>query len=395
MPGLRSHRVRGRLLPAVVAAACGLVGLTALAPNADASIAAPKGHFTVTVSSPDTATSPVVATVATPITLTFLFTNTSAFNAPISRVSVTAPAGFTIASTSVDRTGWKASAYAQIVTAKNTKPKAPNFLPPGASLTVTVVATAGPGAADPNLIETPTTWIAKAFGVCKFVLDGPQPTVLVVEPGTASFPGTPGVPLTDIAPNGPDGGLCLLDLSNPICSSANLPNGAVGNVYFLQRPCVVSESDPTCTKGTEVELSGNFSDLYSFESPGQLTLTCLASTCPHADQDPANQAYDWNLGCDPAASCADGYDDPFGEREVEEDFRAYPVYVELKGSSEFIQAPRCVPINDLTTTGQITDADALGLGFCVDVNAITRTNNSFDGNLVVPVNFVEDPKMRF
>ena len=394
MPGLRTHRVRGRLLPAVVAAACGLVGLTALAPNADASVAAPKGRYTATVSSPDTATSPVVATVATPVTLSFLLTNTSVVNASVQKFTLTAPTGFAVSSASVGLPGWTATILGQVVTVKVAHPRTTSFLKPGQSLTVTLVTTASASAADPNLIQTPATFTVVAYSVCKFIISGPQPGVLVVAPGTASFPGTPGVPLTDIKPNGPGGGPCLLDPTNPICSSANLPNGAVGNVYFLQRPCVFSESDPTCTKGTEVELSGNFSNLYSVESPGQLTLTCLAATCPHADQDPANQAYNWNFSCSDS-TCVDGLNNPFGEREVEEDFQAYPIYVQLKGGSGFVQAPRCVPINDLTTTGHITDAAAKGLGFCVDVNAITRLNNSFDGNLVVPVNFVEDPKMRF
>lgn len=393
MPGLRSHRVRGRLLPAVVAAACGLVGLTALAPNADASVAAPKGRFTATVTSPDTTTSPVVATVATPITLTFLLTNTSVVNASVQKFTLTAATGFAVSSASVGLPGWTATILGQVVTVKVAHPRSTSFLKPGQSLTVTVVTTAGTSAADPNLIQTPATFTVVAYSLCKFIISGPQPGVLVVAPGTAFFPGTPGVPL-NIAPNGPTGGPCLLDSSNPICSSAKLPNGAVGNVYFLQRPCVFNESDPTCTKGTEAELSGNFSNLYTAASPGQLTLTCLAATCPHADQDPSNQAYDWNLGCLAEFSCDDGNGHPFGEREVEEDFAAYPVYVELKGGSSFVRAPRCVAINDLTTTGQIIDPAALNLGFCVDVNAITRTDNSYGGDLKLPVNFVEDPKMR-
>ena len=33
-------------------------------------------------------------------------------------------------------------------------------------------------------------------------------------------------------------------------------------------------------------------------------------------------------------------------------------------------------------------------GFCVDVNAITRTNNLFTGDLNIPVLFVEDFRLR-
>jgi hypothetical protein len=42
----------------------------------------------------------------------------------------------------------------------------------------------------------------------------------------------------------------------------------------------------------------------------------------------------------------------------------------------------------------ITNPAAQALGFCVDVNAITRAGNRFSGDLVRPVLFVEDPKMR-
>jgi hypothetical protein len=48
----------------------------------------------------------------------------------------------------------------------------------------------------------------------------------------------------------------------------------------------------------------------------------------------------------------------------------------------------------LHLTGQITDPIAKSLGFCVDVNAITRTGNVFSGDLRIPVLFVEDLKLR-
>jgi hypothetical protein len=76
------------------------------------------------------------------------------------------------------------------------------------------------------------------------------------------------------------------------------------------------------------------------------------------------------------------------------DFAAYPAFVQLKGATSFGQAPRCVPVNDLTTTGRITSPTAKATGFCVDVNAITRTGNVFSGDLVRPILFVEDPRMR-
>jgi hypothetical protein len=181
-----------------------------------------------------------------------------------------------------------------------------------------------------------------------------------------------------------------------VCSTADLGKGANGNVYFSQTTCTTT--DPTCTLGTEVQLSGDFGTLYSPDHPGSVTLTCIASTCNHratgqtGTENESFLNYDYNYKCD-TTSCAEG-GDPYAEREVNEDFANYPVYVELKGTSSFLKAPRCVPASDLVTKGKITDTAALQAGFCVDVNAITRTGNVFTGDLVRPVLFIEDPRMR-
>jgi len=237
------------------------------------------------------------------------------------------------------------------------------------------------------------------FGLIPFTLQGGQPTVLALPlpVGFTAFVATPGTPLNDIKVPAANGvGTCALSKSNPVCSSADLAKGANGIVLFGQRPC--SASDVGCKTGTEVELAGDFGTLYSPNAPARVVLTCLNSKCLHAapgatvtESEPFGKPYDYNYTC--ASGCAeDG--DLYREREVEEDFRWHPVFVQLKGAPNFVEAHRCVPVYDLKTKGKITDPDALKAGFCVDVNAITRSGNSFTGDLIRPVLFVEDPKMR-
>ncbi len=72
------------------------------------------------------------------------------------------------------------------------------------------------------------------------------------------------------------------------------------------------------------------------------------------------------------------------------------------GEPQFQPAPPC---SDPTkpTTGIIADPDAQKLGFCVDVNAISRSGQKCDaqdcsawsGNLTIPVLFVNDPRFSF
>jgi hypothetical protein len=192
-------------------------------------------------------------------------------------------------------------------------------------------------------------------------------------------------------------------------AQADLRNGANGLVTIAVRAC----TDPTvaapCRAGTEVQLNGNFKDaagksLYSFAAPARISYLCAAVTCPHLDQEPSPN-YDYNYDC-PGTWCV-GEGSLFGEREVEEDFNDNPVFVSLhQGGVDgpFARAPRCVllPTSNydpnryalLHQTGQIINPAAQKLGFCLDVNAITRAGNRFTGDLRLPVLFVEDFKMR-
>jgi hypothetical protein len=198
-------------------------------------------------------------------------------------------------------------------------------------------------------------------------------------------------------------------------AQADLRNGANGPVSIVVSACATDQTVVApCSAGTQVLLTGNFKTdasvpLYSFAAPASISWLCSASTCPHGangtvEPEPSTN-YRYNYDC-PSSSCQ-GEGTQFGEREVEEDFHNYPVFVSIhKGgvNTPFAPAPRCVPLPTsnydpsryalLHQTGQITDPTAKALGFCVDVNAITRAGNLFSGDLHIPVLFVEDLKLR-
>lgn len=204
-------------------------------------------------------------------------------------------------------------------------------------------------------------------------------------------------------------------------ASAALGNGASGVVTLIVTPCVVSEGSPCPEGGSETSLTGNFKNgitpLYGFGvapqplAPAKVTQTCGVADCPHGGGSSEATAsattatgtlpYDYNYYCQ-WNTC--GYD--YNSRELEEDFDDYKVYVSILDDGEYqpyAEAPRCVPLPTKYMTksqrtaalglkGVITNPAAQQLGFCVDVNAITRTGNSFGGDLNLPVLFVEDPK---
>jgi hypothetical protein len=198
-------------------------------------------------------------------------------------------------------------------------------------------------------------------------------------------------------------------------AQADLGNGANGPVSLVVSACASDQTDTApCSSGTQIELTGNFKTaasvpLYSFTAPARISWLCPASTCPHGvngtvETEPTTN-YLYNYECVGSACIGEG--SLFGEREVEEDFHNYPVYVSIRKNGvdmPFAAAPRCVPLPTsnsdpnrstlLHLTGQITNPIAQTAGFCADVNAITRTGNLFSGDLRIPVLFVEDFKMR-
>ena len=162
--------------------------------------------------------------------------------------------------------------------------------------------------------------------------------------------------------------------------TAQLPNGSNGDVTFTEVPCDALAGDPACD--TEVNLAGSFKDaegqpLYSNDDPAGIDWTCPAEECPATAPVYGSFAQDQEL-----------------------DFQSYRIEVSLLVDGEytpFVDAERCNPLVDNpadVVTGRITDPAAQAAGFCVDVYAIGRADNSFTGDLTIPVLFVEDPKLR-
>ena len=230
--------------------------------------------------------------------------------------------------------------------------------------------------------------------------------------------------------NGQPGQAATLTVDEAV---AGLGAGANGPVSLVIQACT-DQSGTTCSSGTEVSLSGSFKgtdgkNLYGYGTaaaptvpakstdllaPASITWVCTGDGCGHPDDEGSNTNYLYNYTC-PSNTCSESPTEPFGEREVEEDFAAFPVFVSLKtptGYTDFVAAPRCVALptawNDpnkaallsANRVGKIETAAAQTLGFCVDVNAITRYASgttgaqTFAGTLRIPVLFVEDPRVR-
>jgi hypothetical protein len=171
-------------------------------------------------------------------------------------------------------------------------------------------------------------------------------------------------------------------------ANASLPAGGYGSVFLTTAPCATAGPGGCGGSGTEVHLDGTFTDpqtgseLYTNAHPARVAWGCPASACPHRDVFWG----DW--------------------RNQVEDFNRYPVEVSLKVGGQYqpyAVAPSCVNLYDwrkLGKTGVIDSAAAKNAGFCVDVYAITRARTTQDrwgrasGELVRPILFVEDPKMR-
>jgi hypothetical protein len=213
-----------------------------------------------------------------------------------------------------------------------------------------------------------------------------------------SSPGlTPGTGTTDVvtagaAENGTPGTPAELAAGN---AAADLPNGSYGPVFLTTAPC----SDDNCGQGVEITLDGTFTDpnpapgapsvthLYTDAAPGEVSWTCSDSVCPHPDAEPPGETYLPEPG-------------DTDDEEQAEDFEAYPIQVSLKVDGvyeDFATAPSCRDLtdpNEVGLTGAIVTPEAQAAGFCVDVYAISRVDDSFSGDLTIPVLFVEDPKLR-
>lgn len=366
-----AHHRRRRLISMSAAGLVAVSGLVAFAPTAEAA-PAPR-TYTASFTQPS---APVAHGVSSDYVLSVKNTSTSI--SALDRIRITIPTGFSVVPGTVTapRNRWSESISGQILTAKTSTPVLAG-LRRGETLTVGFKATAPLGCA-----AAVAQWPLSVDGILLvFSTTGPTPSVNVaaVAGPCASAVGTPNVPLGLSV----DGG------------EAGLPNGASGPVSLVVQPC--SSDEETCENGSEIVLTGNFKSgqtpLYSFESPASITRICSNADCPHqypggeGVEPEAGETYDYNLSC---AECGD-------EREMEEDFAWYPTYVSLLAGGNYLpfgEAPRCAPVGDVETFGQLATEQAQAVGYCVDVNRITREGNSFTGDLRIPVLFVEDPRVR-
>jgi hypothetical protein len=195
-----------------------------------------------------------------------------------------------------------------------------------------------------------------------------------------SILGLPGVPLT----------LTTGDLSLPIGqASADLSNGANGEVNLSIGVCLPLIV-PSC-KGVLAyfSLNGDFKDqsdkpLYSDSDPAAISWTCNTLFCP------------------PPRDFVRG-SSTLTKLQVEE-FQDHTMYVALRNPDgtyqSFAPAPACNGTDGAPLpTGTIDPTDTGGRQFCVDVGAISRSNQRCDtvcsawsGSLTLPILFVEDPR---
>jgi hypothetical protein len=177
--------------------------------------------------------------------------------------------------------------------------------------------------------------------------------------------------------------------------TAVLGNGFVGDLEFTEVPCDAIDTELACD--TEVNLNGTFKDesgnLYSNENPAQVLWTCPAEGPP-------------GDAC-PFVAPESSYSEAVQNQWV--DFATYKIEVSLKlddGTyTDFEEAGFCnEKVGDpaLGVKGEITwpaaqaptESNPGGKGFCVDVYGIERAGDSVNGDLTIPVLFVEDPKLR-
>ena len=140
---------------------------------------------------------------------------------------------------------------------------------------------------------------------------------------------------------------------------------------------------------SQFALIGNFKDaagnpLYSDSAPAAVRWTCNDRVCP------------------PTRDFVPG-SSPLTQLQIAE-FRNHTMYVSLRNPNgtfqPFAPAPACHRVDEAPLPTGTIDLEATGgRQFCVDVGAISRTNqqcqtvcSSWSGPLMLPVLFAEDPK---
>ncbi len=196
----------------------------------------------------------------------------------------------------------------------------------------------------------------------------------VFTPGTAGTLGTTNF----VAPNGDGSSNCDLTPTDPVCSFANLPEGANGHVDLTQQVCVgldtvngVCATHPnlpiiTYLKGDFTD--GTATDLYTRTAPASVVITCLNAVCPHQDESftgVEDVTYpDWH--------------------ESVEDFLDYPLFAQPSGpgvdTSVWFQVPACQTAPITSTPQGSWHVIPVTSDFCVDVTSIVR-NTEHTGSI--------------
>ena len=190
----------------------------------------------------------------------------------------------------------------------------------------------------------------------------------------------PGVPLQLTA-----GGI---ELSTGLVE-ANLSEGANGPVTLTVGLCIPQLKITCVGVLSQFSLIGNFKDdagnpLYSDGAPAFVSWTCNDKVCPSTSV------------FVPGSSTVT-------QLQIAE-FRKHTMHVALRNPNgtfqPFAPAPACNRLDEAPVpTGTIDQQATGGRPFCVDVGAISRTDeqcettcSSWSGPLTLPVLFVEDPK---
>ncbi len=171
---------------------------------------------------------------------------------------------------------------------------------------------------------------------------------------------------------------CALSPTDPVCSTANLPNGADGQVNLIQQLCDSTDNIPVCATNPSqpviTSVLGDFTDgkggnLYTRSAPASMTIVCLAAVCHDPD--------------------GDSLSDSDTAEEIAEIIAAYPghaktslVPVEGPGPVWEQLAPCLTPIEGSPVIPSTTQ-------YCSD-----HSSYSFDeaGNLSFTIYYLTDPK---
>ena len=205
------------------------------------------------------------------------------------------------------------------------------------------------GGATPQLVTPASTTITFSGLTYGTIENG----VVLAADWTGSGPGTDSTATIDVvgdSATSPDGSGPLTVQGEAAGAEAVLRNGANGPVTLTVESCAGDQTETApCTTGTQFVLTGDFKGLYDNADPAEIDWICPGDVCRHqypgdegTEPEPPDTDYLYNYDCEYYDNCGDD----FAEREVEEDFTWYPVYISVqeRRAQPFARAGRCVPL---------------------------------------------------